>query len=143
MAAFTRDLLAPPELKSQLENLATIVTKPKGTVLFRRGDEVTGAFLIRAGKVSLGLDCGSSIYATRVLGQGSVVGLPATVSGNRYSLTAEVVEDAELGFISRDAVMDCLRSHPDLCFKVMAMLSGEICEIRAALKQADLKRPSR
>ncbi len=143
MGNFSRDLAVSPELKTHLESMATTVAKPKGTVLFRRGDDVVGAFLIHSGKVSLGLDCDTSIYPTRVLGPGCVVGLPATVSGNPYSLTAKVVEDAELGFVSRDSIMDCLRQHPDLCFKVMDILSGEICDIRSALKRADLKRPSK
>jgi CRP-like cAMP-binding protein len=143
MAVLSRDLTVSTELKFHLESLATTVARPKGTVLFRRGDDVVGAFLIHSGKVSLGLDCDTSIYPTRVLGPGCVVGLPATVSGNRYSLTAKVVEDAELGLISRESVMDCLRQHPDLCFKVMDMLSGEISEIRSALKRVDLKRPAK
>ena len=140
MAAISTNLVAPLGLKTQLEKLATSVSKPKGTVLFRRGDEPAGAFLICDGEVSLGLDCPSSIYPARVLGPGAVIGLPATVSGNPYSLTAEVVEDAELRFISRETVMQCLRSHPQLCMEVMEILSDEICDVRSALKQADLKR---
>jgi len=139
MAAISTDLIAPPGLKTQLENLATTMTKPKGTALFRRGDDALGAFLIRSGKVALGLDCPSSIFPSRVFGRGSVVGLPATVSGNPYSLTAEVVEDAELGFIPRATVMESLRRHPQLCFEVMEILSNEISEFRSALKQVDLR----
>ena len=143
MAALSRDLLASPDMKNQLERLATIVSRPKGTVLFRRGDAVLGSFLIRRGKVSLRLDGGSSIYPTRVFSAGSLVGLPATVSGAPYSLTAEVVEDAELAFVPRESMMDFLRAQPRLCLQVMDLLSGEISEIRSALKQTDLTRPGR
>lgn len=142
MATLTRDLIVSAELKDQLERLATIVSKPNGAVLFRRGDAAAGVFLIRRGKVSLGLDCNTPAYPARILGPDSVVGLPATVAGAPYSLTAEVVEDAQLGFVPRAAVMDCLRSHPQLCFQVMDILSGEISEIRSAVKAADSKRTS-
>jgi CRP-like cAMP-binding protein len=143
MATLARDLIVSAELKDQLERLATSVSKPKGAVLFRRGAAAAGVFLIRRGKVSLGLDCNTPTYPTRILGPDSVVGLPATVAGAPYSLTAEVVEDAQLGFVPRSAVMDCLRSHPQLCFQVMDMLSGEIAEIRSAVKAADSKRTGR
>ena len=134
MAEDRGNLVVSPELKEKLDHLATVVSMPKGKILFRRGDDVTGVFLIRSGKVRLSLDCESPLYPARVLGAGSVVGLPATVSGAPYSLTATVVEDSELAFVSRSAVIDCLRASPSLCFQVMEMLSAEILGIRSALK---------
>jgi len=135
MAAGPGDLVVSPELREQLLRLATCTSKPKGTVLFRHGDAVRGLFLIRSGKVSLALDGANAAFPSRILGAGSVVGLPATVAGSPYSLTAQVIEDAELAFVSRDAVVDCLRQNPDLCFEVMDMLSGEISGTRSALKR--------
>jgi len=135
MATLGKTLIPSPELQVELERLATIVLKPKGTTLFRRGDDVSGVFLIRSGRVSLGLDCETPIYPARILGPGAIAGLPATVSGNPYSLTAKVIEDSELAFIPRDAVLECLHSNPALCFQVMEMLSGEISDIRSAFKQ--------
>jgi CRP-like cAMP-binding protein len=135
MATLGRNLVPSPELKAGLEQLATTVFKSKGTILFRRGDDVTGAYLIRSGRVSLALDCETPVYPPRILGPGAIVGLPATVSGNPYSLTAKVVEDSELAFVSRDAVLECLQDNPLLCFQVMDMLSSEISDIRSAFKQ--------
>jgi len=135
MATLGKNLIPSPELQTELERLATIVLKPKGTTLFRRGDDVSGVFLIRSGRVSLGLDCETPIYPARILGPGAIAGLPATVSGNPYSLNAKVVEDSELAFIPRDAVLECLHRDPVLCFQVMEMLSGEISDIRSAFKQ--------
>jgi CRP-like cAMP-binding protein len=137
------NLIPSPELKAELERLATIVSKPKGTILFRRGEEVTGVFLIRSGRVSLALDCDTSVYPPRILGCGAIAGLPATISGNPYSLTAKVVDDAELAFVPRDAVLHCLRNNPTLCFQVMDMLSGEISDIRSAFKQNGSTRSAR
>ena len=127
-------------LQAELERLATIVLKPNGTTLFRRGDAVSGLFLIRSGQVSLGLDRETPGYPARILGPGAIVGLPATVSGKPYSLTAKVVDDAELAFVPRDAVLECLQNNPRLCFQVMDMLSGEISDIRSAFRQTDSTR---
>jgi CRP-like cAMP-binding protein len=140
MATQGTNLIPSPELKAELEQLATILFKPKGAILFRRGEEVTGVFLIRSGRVSLALDCETPLYPARILGPGAIAGLPATVSGNPYSLTAKVVDDAELAYVPRDAVLECLQNNPTLCFQVMDMLSGEICDIRSAFKQNDSTR---
>jgi CRP-like cAMP-binding protein len=134
--ACTRTLIPSPELQVELEQLATVVLKPKGSILFRRGDDVTGVYLIRSGRISLGLDHESPIYPARLLGPGTIAGLPASISGNAYSLTAEVVEDSELAFVPRDAVVACLRKNPYLCFQVMDLLSDEIADIRSAFKQS-------
>jgi CRP-like cAMP-binding protein len=130
-----KNLIPSHELQAELGSRATIVFKPKGTILFRRGDDVSGVFLIRSGQVSLGLDCETPIYPARILGPGAIAGLPATVSGNPYSLNAKVVEDSELAFVPRNAVVACLQNNPFLCFQVMDMLGGEISDIRSAFKQ--------
>jgi CRP-like cAMP-binding protein len=135
MATQGTNLIPSPELKAELQRRATIVFKPKGTILFRRGEDVSGLFLIHSGRVSLTLDCETTLYPPRILGPGAIAGLPATVSGNPYSLTARVVDDAELAFVPRDAVVQCLQNNPTICFEVMDMLSGEISDIRSAFKQ--------
>ena len=127
-------LVVSPELKGEFERLASIVPKSRGTVLFRRGDPVSGLFLIRKGKVSLELDAAICTYPTRILGPGSVVGLPATVSGSAYSLTAKVMVDSELGYVSRQKMIELLRSDSRLCLQAMEMVSQEISRIRSAAK---------
>ena len=134
MAAKPGDLVVSPAMREQLLRLATAMSKAKGSILFRHGDAVLGLFLICSGKVCLGLDGADSAFPPRILGRGSVAGLPATVAGSPYSLTAEVLEDAELAFVSRPALLDCLQQNPQLCFEVMDMLSGEISQTRSVLK---------
>ncbi len=134
------NLIPSVELKERLLGLATLVSKAKGSILFRRGDTVTGLFLILRGKVSLGLEKESPVFPTRTLSAGCIAGLPGTVSGNPYSLTAEVIQDAELAFVPRKTVLDLLHNDSVLCFQVMEMLSGEISQVRSAFKQTELNR---
>ncbi len=141
MAAGPGDLVVSAAMQEQLLRLATLVFKAKGTILFRHGDAVTGLYLIRRGKVGLALDSVNSTFPPRILGAGSVVGLPATVAGSPYSLTAQVLDDAELAFVAREAVVECLRQNPALCFEVMDMLSGEISGTRLAIKKSGSLRP--
>jgi len=128
------DLIVSAAMREKILQAATIVNKPRGSVLFRRGDAVAGLYLIRSGRVSLAMDAVNRAFPPRILGAGSVVGLPATVAGSPYSLTAEVIEDAELAFVPRQAVVDCLKQNSQLCFEVMDILSSEITGTRSAMK---------
>ncbi len=126
-------------LREQLLVLSTAVYRPKGAVLFRRGDACAGIFLICSGRVRLALDVADSAFRPRILGAGCVVGLPSAVGGSNYSLTAEVLDDAELACVSQEALTDCLRQNSVLCFEVMNILSHEISETRSALKHSGLR----
>ena len=130
------------ELKSEFERLSSTVSKSKGTVLFRRGDPAHGVFLVRKGKVKVELDYADGIYPTRTLGPGSVAGLPGTVSGATYSLTAKVAEDSELGYIPRQKLIRLLAADPALCLSAMKTVSREISRMRAAVKVCSSAEPS-
>src|ERR1700690_13977 len=120
MAAVPQGLVVSAALREEFLRLATSVSsEAKGTVLFRRGDAVRGLYLIKSGRVSVGLDTGSVAFPPRLLGAGAVAGLPASVAGSPYSLTAEVIADAELAFVPPPVVMACLQANPQLCFEVM------------------------
>jgi CRP-like cAMP-binding protein len=133
--AWVENLIPSSDLETVFGQLGTTVFKAKGTTLFRHGDEVSGAFLIRSGQISLGLDYETPVYPTRILGPGAIIGLPATVSGNPYSLTARALEDSELAFVPRDSLVTCLKNNPVLSFRVIDILGHEISDIRSAFKQ--------
>jgi CRP-like cAMP-binding protein len=133
--AHAENLIPASDLETELGRLGSTVFKAKGTILFARGDEVSGAFLIRSGQISLGLDYETPVYPARILGPGAIIGLPATVSGNPYSLTAQAVEDSELTFVPRDSLLECLKDDPLLGFRVIDILGCEISNIRSAFKQ--------
>jgi len=127
-------LVAPDELKRQLEIVGSRIQKERGSFLFRRGDEDRGVFLIAQGAVLLGLGNDLPGFPARRLGPGSVVGLPAALSDMPYSLTAEVLENSELVYVHRQRLLDLLREKPELCFHVMAILSEELAQTRSAIE---------
>jgi CRP/FNR family transcriptional regulator, dissimilatory nitrate respiration regulator len=127
--------------QEQLLLLSKNLYKVKGTILFRRGDACAGLYLIRKGKVRLTLDTPAPLFQPRILGPGCVVGLPSAVAGSAYSLTGEVMQDVDLAWVTREALTDCLRENPPLCFEVMDMLSREISETRSAIKHSSALRP--
>ena len=118
------------DLYRQLSTAAKPVTKRKGTVLFRAGQPGTGAFLIRSGQVRMSLGSNPLLYPSRIVGSGSVIGLPATFSGEPYSLTAKAEEDCCLDFIPRRKLVDLLRRNPKVGCQIVRILSEEISQMR-------------
>jgi CRP-like cAMP-binding protein len=100
-----------PTIKSQLLSVAPVFKEPKRAVLFRRNEPAFGIFLICKGSVSLRLEAedGTSGWDRTAMSD-SIVGLAGTLSGNRYSLTAVVSEDAELAFLGRGIVLDLIKN---------------------------------
>jgi CRP-like cAMP-binding protein len=109
-----------PDLAKELKNVATPVAIHKGNVIFRAGQPARGAFLIRRGQVAMRLDHPSCL-PTRTVGSGRMIGLPATFSGEPYSLTAEAKTDCLLYFISRPMMLSLLRHNPKVGYQVVSL----------------------
>ena len=117
---------APPDLHAALEHRCERVRKPRSTVLFRRGERAFGMFLILKGTVSLDFGVDSAAGLASAYGPGAIVGLPATLTGRDYSMTATVTGDAELGFLTTLALNSFLRSHPEFCGELLTILGAKI-----------------
>ena len=126
----------PLEVSRELKAVSRLVTKNKGALLFRRGAPSRGAYLIRRGQVELSLEGGGTLYPTRLLGPGSIVGLPASFSGEPYSLTAIAVKNCELEFISRSQLLKLLRENTTVALQLLQILSEEIAQMRQAANAA-------
>ena len=122
-----------PDLVKELKSVATPIIIRKGNVLFRAGQPVRGAFVIRRGQVTMMLDH-SACYPARTVGAGRILGLPATFSGEPYSLTAEAKTDCNLYFISRAMMLNLLRHNPKLGYRIVRVLSEEISLMRKTAK---------
>lgn len=125
-----------PELNKALRAASKPIQKKEGDMLFRAGAQARGAFVVRSGKVRLQLEGAGGLYPTRVLGPGTIVGLPATVSGEPYSLTAEVAQDCELDFISRKDLLALLQQNTTAALQILQILSEEIYQMRNTAKKA-------
>jgi CRP-like cAMP-binding protein len=115
---------ASAHLRYILEQRGERVSKPKSTVLFRRGDKASGMFVVLSGKVSLDLGVDSAL--SQCCGAGALVGLPSTITRQNYSMTATVTEDAELGFWTPDGLESLLRSQPELYQPLLVILGAKV-----------------
>jgi CRP/FNR family transcriptional regulator len=123
---------APPHLCEVLEAIGAESTANPGSFLFHRGDHCQGVFVIKSGRVRLSMETHRSA-SERMAGPGSILGLPATMSGKHYSLTAEAVETSRYVFVDGYKVRDTLARNPELCFEVLGLLSREVQQLRERL----------
>lgn len=99
-------------------------------MLLRAGEPGRGAFLIKSGLVNMTLAANPKLYPSRRLGAGKVIGLPASFSGEPYSLTAECATNCRLYFIPRESLLELLRHDPAAGFQIVRILSEEIFQMR-------------
>jgi CRP-like cAMP-binding protein len=72
----------------------------------------------------------------RSVSKGYILGLPATICDQPYSLTAEASEVSLVRFIEQPRVVEFLRGRSDLCLHVVEILGHELTDMRKAKAKA-------
>jgi CRP/FNR family transcriptional regulator, polysaccharide utilization system transcription regulator len=99
----------------------------KGQVIFNTGSYPHGLFCVKSGKIK--------IYRTgdegkeqivRLAKDGDILGYRALLSGDRYSSSAEAIEDAQICFIPKSSFLGLLSSNGTLSMQMMRLLSEDL-----------------
>ena len=115
--------LSTPTL-SRLDAISSSSMYPRGALLFVEGQEPRGVYIICNGRVKLTATAadGKSVIV-RMAEAGEIVGLPGTISGKPYELTAEASEPVQANFIPRSDFLEFLKQRGDVALKVAEVLS--------------------
>ena len=114
----------PPPTVQALSEITSAASYPKGATLFVEGQKARGVFILCTGRVKLSTSSiDGKTLIIRISDSGEVLGLPATVTGKPYELTAEVVEPAQANFISRADFLNFLREHGEVSLRVAQQLA--------------------
>lgn len=112
-----------------LQTLARITSPssyPKGATLYVEGQAPRGVFILCSGRVKLSTSSADGrTLILRIAESGDVLGMPATVTGKPYELTADVLEPTQANFIHRQDFLSFLRDHGEAALRVAQQL-GEI-----------------
>jgi len=115
--------LSTPALK-QLETITAAASYPKGATLFVEGQKPRGVFILCNGRVKLSTSSADGkTLILRVPEKGEILGLAATVSGQPYQASAEVLEPAQANFIARNDFLEFLKSYGEAALRVAQQLS--------------------
>ncbi len=126
--------LGDPELVQALEKQSTPILCDADRVLFRQGDTPAGLFILHEGEATLTMRTwsGESVISLQTTA-GSILGLPALIANEPYSLTAVAHSCAQFSFISREDYGALMQANPLLPFKVLRVLAAEVHSARNAM----------
>lgn len=113
----------PPAAVQRLAAITSAASYPKGATLFVEGQASRGVFIVCAGRVKLSTtSIDGRTLIVRISEAGEVLGLPATVTGKPYELTADVIEPTQANFITRADFLNFLREHGEVSLRVAQQL---------------------
>jgi len=106
-----------------LAAITSSASYPKGATLFVEGQPARGVFILCSGRVKLSTSSADGkTLILRISEPGEVLGLPATVTGTSYELTADVIEPAQANFIGRNEFLGFLRENGEAALRVAQQL---------------------
>jgi CRP/FNR family cyclic AMP-dependent transcriptional regulator len=113
----------PPAAVQRLSSITSPSSYPKGATLFVEGQTGRGVFILCSGRVKLSTSSidGKTLIA-RLSEPGEILGLPSTVTGMPYELTAEVVEPSQANFVSGQDFLNFLREFGEVALRVAQQL---------------------
>jgi CRP/FNR family transcriptional regulator, cyclic AMP receptor protein len=125
-----------PQAVQALATITSPATYPKGATLFLEGQAPRGVFIVCSGRVKLSTSSADGrTLILRIADPGEVLGLPASVTGKPYELTADVIEPTQANFIPRQDFLNFLRDHGEAALRVAQQLGetyhSAIAEMRS------------
>jgi CRP/FNR family transcriptional regulator, cyclic AMP receptor protein len=126
--------VAEQELIEALEKRSSTVVCTERRCLFAQGGKPAGLYILRKGSASLTMESptGGNLMAIP-LHPGSLLGLPALIGNEPYTMTANVEKDAELGFVTREDFNSLMLTEPSLAVRVLRVLAAEVRTARRAI----------
>ncbi|HXC31657.1 MAG TPA: Crp/Fnr family transcriptional regulator [Verrucomicrobiae bacterium] len=135
--------LSPAPLH-RLAEITSSATYPKGASLFVEGQQARGVFILCAGHVKLSTSSADGrTLILRIAEPGDLLGLPATISGRPYEVTADVIEPTQANFISREDFLNFLREYGEVAVRVAQELSDSYQSALAEMRTIGLSRSAR
>ena len=128
--------VADPDLIRALETRATEMVCEADRLLFNQDDPAVGVYIVRQGAATLTMHShdGRTIFSIQAT-PGSLLGLPAMISDQPYSLTAVARAGAQVGFVCRAEFFALMHTDPLLSLKMLRVLAAEVRTAREALSR--------
>jgi CRP-like cAMP-binding protein len=126
--------LADPDLIHLLETRSTPIVCETDRLLFNQDDPAAGIYIVLEGAATLAMHSfdGQQIFSVEAP-SGSLLGLPAVIGDQPYSLTAIAHAGAKVSFIGRSDFFAIMQVDPLLSLKILKVLAAEVRTARESL----------
>ena len=112
---------------TELRSLLSDKIVPRNTRLFRQGDTGDAMYLIESGRVRISIQDDEKQELTLAeLAQGDFFGEMSIIDGRKRSADAQVIDDARLAILSRNAFLAFVRTNPDVALKMLSALTDRL-----------------
>jgi CRP/FNR family transcriptional regulator, cyclic AMP receptor protein len=126
--------VADREFIQALEKRSKPVFCGEDRILFCQGEPPNALYFLRSGEAVLILQSESGEVAMCLRAPaGSLLGLPAIIGNEPYSMTAKAREGSEVRFVTRSDFEELIQRDPKLSFRVLQVLAAEVRSARQAL----------
>ena len=106
-----------------IEQSAEVITEDG--VLFRQGEWGDSLYIVKSGEVTLTIKAGDKEVHIRA-GRGSLLGLPALIRNEPYTMTAKANWDAEIFRLSSDAFNNLIDTEPRIQQAALQIFAEEV-----------------
>jgi CRP-like cAMP-binding protein len=112
---------------------------PKGSVLFEEAAPSVGAFVVLDGRVKKSVTSSQGkALVLGLFGSGTALGLATTILGRPHHATAEAMQDTLAIFISRQELINEIRTNPSAAWQVAQLISEDCCFLTAKIGTVEL-----
>jgi CRP-like cAMP-binding protein len=128
--------IAEKELIEALEKRSSTIVCEEERKLFTQGGKPTGLYILRKGTATLSMESPTGgILMSITLFPGSLMGLPALIGNEPYTLTGTAPKGAELGFVTREDFNSLMLTDPTLAVRILRVLAAEVRTARHAISE--------
>lgn len=120
-----RSFLAPHVVFERLRALCTVRQVNGAAVIFTQGETPRQIIFLLSGEIALTPDAMEPSLC-RVAGPGSILGLPANLCNQPYSLTAVTVGACEIAVLPCKLLLEFLQQNPEAALGIGRMLAREL-----------------
>ena len=118
--------------KEELKKVSdTKITKSikKGEAIFDEGDKLNGVYCVRNGVSKLSkLSANGKDQIVKLATKGEVIGQRSVIAEESANLSAVAVNDMEVCFIPKEAIVNTLHKNPDFTFEVLRHMAHDLKE---------------
>ncbi len=116
-----------PDALQRFDEIKSLGSWPRGTVLFREGQSARSVYLLCSGRVRLTVCSESGRRMTlRYAPPGELLGLSAVLAGGCHEVTAEVTDTVQVAEVHRRELLNFLREHGEVCLQIVQLLSEDL-----------------
>jgi CRP/FNR family transcriptional regulator len=130
----------PPEHRESLAKIAHCKTYSKGEIVFWQGDEGTGFFLVKKGRVKVfKLSADGKEQILHLFGVGEHFAEVPAFDGQCFPASATAVEKTELLFFPRTAFLELLKQQPTLAINMLVIFARHLRRFASLIEDLSLK----